>query len=181
MPLSPCSCRCHSDGADNCKKCTSWHKAEKYITDIRELQIDDIDNGFLETLDSLKPGTSNIKKEDAKKRFVEMDNTNFKIFVALSGKEVVSTISLIVEPKFINNLGIAGHIEDVATKETFKRKGIGFALLLYVLDYAKKQGCYKTILNCEEDVVPFYKNAGMKVALNAKGSREFEMRYNHTD
>ncbi len=180
MSLPPCPCKCHIDKIDNCKRCTSRHKAEKHITDIRELQISDIDNGFLETLDSLKPGTSNIEKEIAKKRFSELIGTNFKTFVALSGKEVVSTISLIMEPKFINDLGIAGHIEDVATKESFKHKGIGFAVLLHVLDYAEKHGCYKTILNCEEEVVPFYENAGMKVALNAKGNREFEMRYNHT-
>lgn len=143
------------------------------------MQIEDIDKGVLETLDSLKPGTSNVDRNLAKKRFNELINTNFKIFVALCRKEVVSTIALIIDPKFINNLDIVGYIEDVAIKENFKHKGIEFALLWHGLDYAKKCGCYKTILNCEEDVVPFYETIGMKIALNAKGNREFKMRYDH--
>ena len=107
-----------------------------------------------------------------------MINTNFKIFVALCGK-VVSIIALIIDPKFINNLDIVGYIEDVAIKENFKHKGIEFALSWHVLDYAKERGCYKTILDCEEEAVPLYETIGMKIALNAKGNREFKIRYDH--
>jgi len=155
------------------------HKGEKYVSEIRELQIEDIENGFLKTLDSLKPGTSKIDTKNATIRFNELMNTNFKIFVALQGNQVICTIALTIEPKFINNLGIVAHIEDVATREDLMGKGIGQVLLSHVLDYADKRKCYKTILNCEKKAQHFYEIGGMIVAKNDKSEKEFEMRYDY--
>ena len=162
------------------RKITMTNKTNELVTEIRELQVQDIDNGFLETLDSLKPGTRSLDKIEAKKMCKTLENNpNIRIFVALSGENVASTIGLVLEQKFINNFGIVCHIEDVATHKDFQHKGIGAILLEHVLNFAGEHGCYKTILNCEEEVVEFYEKGGMKIAINAKGNREFEMRYDH--
>jgi len=40
-------------------------------------------------------------------------------------------------------------------------------MIKYLLRYAKEQGCYKTILDCVDDVKPFYEKLGFKHNANA--------------
>ncbi len=175
-----CSCDCHIKGKYVCVKCDQQHEIRKKLV-IREIVADDIDKKFLETLDSLKPGTSTqVNKNAAKQRCSEiLETKRFKVFVALLNSEVVSTVALTLEPKFINNLGTAGHIEDVATREGFEGRGISSMVMMHAFKYAESVGCYKTILNCEEKVIPYYKKIGMKIAENSEGKTEIEMRYDH--
>jgi len=81
--------------------------------------------------------------------------------VILDDKVVAST-TLIIEQKFIHDGGLVGHIEDVVVSKEYQGKGIGEELILQVLDYAKKNNCYKTILDCTDDVKPFYEKIGFK-------------------
>lgn len=175
-----CACACHGDGKYVCVKCDQQHEIRKKLT-IREIKVEDIDKKYLETLDSLKPGTSaQVDKHAAKKRCLEiLESKRFKIFVALLNSEVVSTVALTLEPKFINNLGTAGHIEDVATRNGFKSQGISSMVMIHAFKYAESVGCYKTILNCEEKVISYYQKIGMNVAKNSEGKTEIEMRYDH--
>ena len=133
---------------------------------IRELKKEDIWNGFLKSLDSLKPA-SNIEKSKAESIF-EKINTNPDHIIAvaeLDGKIVGST-TLIIESKFIHDGGLVGHIEDVVVNKEFQGQKIGEKIMIYLIEIAKKRGCYKTILNCTEDVKPFYEKLGFKQVAN---------------
>ena len=133
---------------------------------IRELKKEDIWNGFLKSLDSLKPA-SNIEKSKAESIF-EKINTNPDHIIAvaeLDGKIVGST-TLIIESKFIHDGGLVGHIEDVVVDKEFQGQKIGEKIMIYLIEIAKKRGCYKTILNCTEDVKPFYEKLGFKQVAN---------------
>jgi glucosamine-phosphate N-acetyltransferase len=138
----------------------------KNIT-IRELQNEDLWNGFLTTLDSLRQA-SNIEKNTANTIFYKIkNNPNHIIIVALIDNKVVGSATLLLEPKFIHNGGIVGHIEDVVVDRKYQGQKIGEKIILHLLDVAKTKNCYKTILDCADDVKPFYEKLGFKHNANA--------------
>ena len=134
---------------------------------IRKLQKDDLWNGFLLTLDSLRQA-SDIDKKTAEKIFDKINsNPDHIIAVAVIDGKIVGSTTLLIETKFIHNGGKVGHIEDVVVDKEYQRKGIGEKIITYLLRYAKDQGCYKTILDCVDDVKPFYEKLGFKHNANA--------------
>ncbi len=134
---------------------------------IRELQKEDLGNGFLTTLDSLRK-TSNIEKNTANKIFDKIENNpDHIIVVALIDGKIVGAATLLLESKFIHDGGIVGHIEDVVVDKNFQGQRIGEKIIRYLLEFAKTKGCYKTILDCVDDVKPFYEKLGFKHNANA--------------
>jgi glucosamine-phosphate N-acetyltransferase len=134
---------------------------------IKELQKEDLWNGFLITLDSLRQ-TSGIEKNTAEKIYDKIkNNPDHIIVVALIDAKVVGAATLLLEPKFIHNGGIVGHIEDVVVDKNFQGKKIGEKIIRHLLEVAKNKGCYKTILDCVDDVKPFYEKIGFMHNANA--------------
>ena len=139
---------------------------------IRELQKKDLQNGFLTTLDSLKQ-TSNMDKNRAEEVFETINsNPNHIIAIAELDGKVVGTTTLLIEPKFIHDGGLVGHIEDVVVEKKFQGQKIGNEIVKFLLEVAKNRGCYKTILNCTDDVKEFYEKNGFKHTAN-------ELRFDH--
>lgn len=139
---------------------------------IRKIQQSDLDNGFLESLDSLRQA-SNMDKKKAKSILKKITaNPGHVIFVAIKDAQVIGSTTLLIEQKFIHDGGKVGHIEDVVVSKKHQGVGIGEKIMLYTLEYAKKQGCYKTILDCDDAVKPFYERIGFKRHSNG-------MRYDH--
>ena len=129
---------------------------------IRHIQKEDLWNGFLTTLDSLRQ-SSNISKDKAEKVFDKIkENPNHIIAIALLDERVVGSATLIIEPKFIHNGGKVGHIEDVVVDKKYQGKKIGEQVIKYLLEESKAKGCYKTILDCSDEVKPFYEKLGFK-------------------
>ena len=134
---------------------------------IRGLKNEDLENGFLTTLDSLRQ-TSNIEKNIANKIFDKIENNPDQIIVvALIEGKVVGSATLLLESKFIHNGGIVGHIEDVVVDKNYQGQKIGEKIIKYLLEFAKTKRCYKTILDCVDDVKPFYEKLGFKHNANA--------------
>ena len=139
---------------------------------IRKIIELDLENGFLESLDSLRQ-TSNLEQNSARNILKQiLGNENHIIHVAELDGKIVGSTTLLVEQKFIHEGGFVGHIEDVVVKKEFEGQGIGMKLVLSLLDIAKKRECYKTILNCEDELIPFYEKIGFKQKSN-------EMRFDH--
>ena len=139
---------------------------------IRKLKKEDIQNGFLITLDSLRQA-SNIETKKAEEVFEKIStNPNHIIAVAEVEGKIIGTTTLLIEPKFIHDGGLVGHIEDVVVDKNYQGPRIGEKIMKYLLEIAKNQGCYKTILDCTEDVKSFYEKLGFKHAAN-------ELRFDH--
>lgn len=139
---------------------------------IRELKEEDLWNGFLTSLDSLRKA-SDIDKDKATEIFNKINsNPDHIIAVAEIEGQVVGSTTLLIEPKFIHNGGLVGHIEDVVIDRNFQGKKIGEKIMKYLLKIAETRGCYKTILDCTDDVKPFYEKIGFKHTAN-------ELRFDH--
>ena len=133
---------------------------------IREIEENDIKSGrLLEVLENLAP-VGDLTVPAARMIFKEIrSNPLHRIFVAViqEGLErglVIGTTTLLVEPKFIFGGGRVGHIEDVAVRAGFQRKGIGFKLVNYATKQAVAMRCVRTVLDCSDENVPFYKRIG---------------------
>jgi glucosamine-phosphate N-acetyltransferase len=132
---------------------------------IRELKNSDFENGFFETLSNLSQiGSIDHNMESAARvlKTIRENNTS-RIYVAESDDgQIIGSITLLLEQKFIHNGGKVGHIEDVVTRKEHSGQGIGSALVRKCLDVARKENCYKVILDCSQNNIPFYEKAGFR-------------------
>jgi len=139
---------------------------------IREIEENDLEKEFLESLDFLRKA-SDIDKNKAKEILKKIKQTpNHIIHVAIDDSKIVGSTTLLVEQKFIHDGGLVGHIEDVVVRKDYEGKGIGIKLVMSMLERAKEKNCYKTILDCKDDVKQFYERIGFKRESNG-------MRYDH--
>jgi glucosamine-phosphate N-acetyltransferase len=132
---------------------------------IREIELADLKRGFFDTLSNLAQiGDIANQNDRAEKILSEIKLLRFcTIFVAVKQDgQLIGSITLLIEQKFIHNGGKVGHIEDVVTRREFQGSGVGKALVLKALDYAKQNKCYKVVLNCSNRNVEFYKKIGFK-------------------
>ena len=140
--------------------------------EIRKIEEGDLENGFTETLDFLSD-TNKLDKNNIKEILKKIkQNPNHIIHVAIDDKKIVGSITLLIEQKFIHDGGLVGHIEDVVVRKDYEGKGIGMMLVTSMLERAKEKNCYKTILDCKDDVKQFYERIGFKHESNG-------MRYDH--
>ena len=139
---------------------------------IRELEKEDFKKGFLQTMDTLRE-SSNISEDKALEIFrnIQLNQKHIIIVAEINGR-IVGATTLLIEPKFIHQGGIVGHIEDVVVDKEFQGQKIGEKIIKYVLKVAEKHNCYKTILNCSDEVKQFYEKMGFKYHSN-------EFRFDH--
>lgn len=127
---------------------------------IRLMDATDLRRGFLTALGALKP--AELTDEQALEIFARRMRSRVRTYVAILDERVAGTASLLIEPKFIHNGGTVGHIEDVAVHVAYQHHGVGAALVRHLLDVCREFGCYKVILDCEPEVMPFYEQLGFR-------------------
>lgn len=147
---------------------------------VRPAVPSDVDGGLPEALESLSPGAASAPRAAVRSAMAEiLSNPNHVVMVAVGegeeeggGGPVLGASTLLVEPKLIHGGGRAGHIEDVSVSGPAQGRGIGAALVRACLEEAERRGCYKTILDCTDEVRPFYEGIGFV-------RHASEMRYDH--
>lgn len=77
--------------------------------------------------------------------------------------ELVATGTIIIEPKIIRGGKSVGHIEDIVVANGYRGKNISQVILNNLTDFAEENGCYKVILDCEDDVKKVYIKNGFKL------------------
>jgi len=127
---------------------------------IRQMYATDLNRGFLDTLAALRP--TGLTAERAVEVFRFRLRQKIQTYVALVNDRVVGTASLLIEPKFIHNGGLVGHVEDVAVHPDQQGLGLGKLLVDKLIDECREAGCYKIILDCEESLVAFYERRGFR-------------------
>lgn len=123
---------------------------------IRLLTINDYNNGFFETLDQL---TDSIKPtESAFRDFFDILPNNIKVWVIEYNGIIIGTGKLVFEPKFTHGLSYIAHVEDIVIDNNYKNQGLGKQLIIFLIKQCTH--CYKIILNCSADNIPFYTKCG---------------------
>ena len=118
---------------------------------IRQIESDDEKAQYVNLLKEMN-GFSALKFNFTEKQLSE-------IYVLMAGNVIVASAKLHIEDKLYDSVG---HIEDVVVKESFRGKGYGKEIVSYLTDLSHKNGCYKVVLSCKEDLADFYKKCGLK-------------------
>jgi len=79
--------------------------------------------------------------------------TAYYILVVVSREtdQIVGTGGIFIEQKFLRGLGRVGHIEDIAVAREMQGKKLGLRIIQALTHVSETVGCYKTILNCNEN------------------------------
>ena len=125
---------------------------------IREFKKEDLNNGYIETISEVWP-CDGITEETLSKVL----DKNCYIFVAEVDGEIVGSLSLYIQYKFIHNGSSVGSIEEVVTRKDFTNNNIGSMLIDKAVKKCEEIGCYKVLLYCYDDVVSFYEKNGFEV------------------
>ncbi len=134
----------------------------------REIQKSDFSIEIIEMLNSLSNSISG--NENGLKisfdNFIDYleKNENHKVYVLYDNEinKVIGMGTLLLEKKIIHNFGTVGHIEDIVVHKDYQNQGHGKRILRNIIYEAKKEKCYKVILNCKEELEEFYKKSGLE-------------------
>lgn len=91
------------------------------------------------------------------------NNSNYEIFLYCDNlQNILGAITCIIEQKIIHNGGLVLHIEDFVVKKENRKTHVGNCLIDYVTEYAKKNNCYKVILDCNNKLEKYYESYGFE-------------------
>lgn len=111
---------------------------------------------------------ANVKKytDDELKNILKDEKR--PIFVGVNDKDEVLGYAFCVMQQHLNNNILTDiktlYIDDLCVDEQIRGQHIGKQLYEYVLEYAKKEGCYNVTLNvwtCNEGAMKFYEKCGL--------------------
>jgi glucosamine-phosphate N-acetyltransferase len=87
---------------------------------------------------------------------------NTEIWIIEKENNIIATGTMLYERKFIHNIGVIGHIEDVCVSKSQRNSGLGKKMIDHLLQQGIQKGCYKIILDCSEENQPFYAKCGLE-------------------
>jgi glucosamine-phosphate N-acetyltransferase len=126
---------------------------------IRLIRESDYEKGYYELLKQLTDA-SKMSNEEFQERLYAMVSHGIQVYVIEYQNRIIGSGSLLIEPKFIHGHSLVGHIEDIIIDKEYRGKGLGRTLIEKLTSVAKSTGCYKVILNCNQNNVPFYEKLG---------------------
>jgi glucosamine-phosphate N-acetyltransferase len=98
---------------------------------------------------------------------------NHNIYVYLENEKIIGMITIFFEQKLIHNGGCVAHIEDLVIDKEHRSKGIADKLIKFCLSKIRPYTCYKVILNCKKELIPFYEKNDFK-EYNVQMSKYFD-------
>jgi glucosamine-phosphate N-acetyltransferase len=132
------------------------------VFQIRRLDIQDYYKNYFNLLQELT-FAENTTFNKWEKRINDINENKYhNIFVIEVNEKIIASVTLIIELKIIRHLGNVAHIEDVVVSKYYRNNGIAKKLIEHCINYSKKENCYKVILNCNENLMPFYEKFGFQ-------------------
>jgi ribosomal protein S18 acetylase RimI-like enzyme len=90
---------------------------------------------------------------------------SYKIYVAVSGEQIVGTFALLIMHNLAHMGAPSAVIEDVAVDPQWQGRGVGKMMMHYALEVASEKGCYKVVLSSNlkrERAHAFYESLGFE-------------------
>eukprot|EP00656_Telonema_subtile_P024541 TRINITY_DN26751_c0_g1_i1.p1 TRINITY_DN26751_c0_g1~~TRINITY_DN26751_c0_g1_i1.p1 ORF type:complete len:158 (+),score=27.51 TRINITY_DN26751_c0_g1_i1:189-662(+) len=130
---------------------------------VRDLEPADYHKGYIKVLGFMARGMDALTQVQFEQRLAEINRDplhHMVVIEQLSSGTIVGAGTIFCERKFIHNCGLVGHIEDIAVDPSFKRKRLGSRMIADLMRRGRDSGCYKIILDCSKDNIPFYEHCG---------------------
>jgi len=122
----------------------------------RQLNSNDYEK-YIELINEFRP--TKFTKDMFTETLEKIQKTS-EIWIYEEDTMILATGTIIYEHKFIFNVCIYAHIEDVCVRSTHRRKGIGKCLISHLVNQAKD--CYKITLDCTDNNIKFYTECGLE-------------------
>lgn len=87
-----------------------------------------------------------------------IDQKNVSGFSFFINNQIVGYGAIVYEIKIRG--GKMAHIEDIVVNQHSRGIGIGKKIIDFLIDNAKKKGCYKISLSCKSNNISFYEKCG---------------------
>ncbi|XP_068653831.1 glucosamine 6-phosphate N-acetyltransferase-like [Aristolochia californica] len=129
---------------------------------IRRLQLSDKDKGFVDLLKQLSLCDSIFDVDRFEDLSSHGDDHIIIVIDENHSQKIITIGSLFIEKKFIRNCGKVGHIEDIVVDSNVRGKHLRQMIMRFLFEHAKSVGCYKIILDCNENNRGFYEKCGFK-------------------
>ncbi len=100
-----------------------------------------------------------------------INNPDYCLCVAETVGQVVGTALLLVQLNLSHGGNPYAHVENVVTDISLRGRGIGQAMMNFLVSEARRRDCYKVILCCEAKNILFYEHCGFNL------TGEVEMRF----
>ena len=91
---------------------------------------------------------------------LEDNSTQTPIYFITYKGGIIGMVKVIYEKKIIHNFSSVAHIEDFVIHSKYRGFGFGKMAVQLIVNHAKNGGCYKVILNCNDEVKEFYEKCG---------------------
>ena len=130
---------------------------------VREAVRDDLD-GVLELYLFLHEDHIPVRDEHLKATWeMMMKDKNHHLIVNEIDGRVVSSCVCVIIPNLTRDVRPYAFIENVVTREEYRKKGYAGECLAYAKEIAKRENCYKMMLltgSKEKETLDFYRKAG---------------------
>ena len=127
---------------------------------IREIAKNDLTDEYFLLLSQLSGELKSYNVYNMWKAYLEGSS---KTYVYINNEnKTIGTATIIVEGKFLRCGSSVGHIEDVVVDKSCRTKGVGRELVSKCVEFAQEHDCYKVVLDCSEENIPFYAKCGFR-------------------
>lgn len=105
---------------------------------------------------------THFSKDQFKEVLLNQSHVSIYVLEDVKNNKLIGAGTLLFETKFIHNISLYSHIEDIIIKKEYRNFGYGKKLLLYLINVCKNKNCYKILLDCEEKLKSFYEKCGFE-------------------
>lgn len=134
-----------------------------------KIKTEDINKDYLFLLSQLTSVDYESLNKENIENFINSLNNNHLIYLLKDSKnnnKIIGSITIIIENKIIHSFSKVGHIEDVVVDINYRGQKLGQKLINYAVGLCKDKGCYKVILDCNNENIKFYEKCNFELKGN---------------
>jgi len=95
------------------------------------------------------------------------------LFVYDVGGKIVGEGMVMIRLNLSHGGRAVAYAENIVVDQSYRGQGIGAQLMAKIAETAKKHHCYKLLLDCSEQNVPFYQKLGFEITFEKNMRMDF--------
>ena len=105
---------------------------------------------------------THFTKEQFKTTLKNQNHVSIYVLQDVENNKIIGAGTLLFETKFIHNISLYSHIEDIIIKKEYRGCGFGKDLIQNLIKVCIEKKCYKILLDCEKNLESFYEKCGFQ-------------------